>query len=503
MVVSAPGYSAQEIERQITSIAEEELSKLPEIEQIQSVSSAGESDIWLKLKAGADADAEINKIAAALSRVADWPEDAWEPRLRRAAAGPVLLLGLDRSADQENLDSAVAICRTVSELKMRLERVPHVAEVFTLGETNLRFEISVDRDKLQAAGLTMKEVKEKIQQQFIRLPEIRTKSPVIVRNLGNHATIENLESTPIRVGPDGVVTMLRDVAQVRRRNASGDEFPQGSSNQKWPKGWVLFGIHVDSDKKASDCFQEVQEVVASFQLPAGMKFVPEFEDSKVFIDVARTAWSRFIPPDRELQLAKSTDWGTHFNSRTADLLCRITGPDLTELRRIAEEVGQEIKSNPQVSRIQIIGAKIEPELAINVDREKAAELGLTTLDVAKQLQFAISDQSIADVKVDGLPAEVLILGDAKQGADGERLSDLPIFLADGKSVPFKQIGSVKMVAGPAEIRRVDRRRSVSIRITNMKDAPPIGEAIRTRLSEYETQLKKRQPAYRVEWIVAE
>ena len=102
-----------------------------------------------------------------------------------------------------------------------------------------------------------------------------------------------------------------------------------------------------------------------------------------------------------------------------------------------------------------------PEVAIEVDPEKAAFLGLTTRQVAFQLSQYLIGQTVTTVTIDGRTYDVVVAGDPRASGGLSGVGSL-IIAGQVGSAPLGEIAELAMREGPVEISRTDGVRSAGI-----------------------------------------
>lgn len=110
----------------------------------------------------------------------------------------------------------------------------------------------------------------------------------------------------------------------------------------------------------------------------------------------------------------------------------------------------------------------EREIRIRVDRERAAQLGLSPQAVASSVSVAMRGQQLRDFR--GRDGEVAVRlafrEDDRQSI--EQLADLPIYTPDGQRVTLGSVARFEMGRAHDEIRRMDRVTAVTIN-ANLED----------------------------------
>ncbi|NIP72158.1 MAG: ATP-binding cassette domain-containing protein [Gammaproteobacteria bacterium] len=155
----------------------------------------------------------------------------------------------------------------------------------------------------------------------------------------------------------------------------------------------------------------------------------------------------------EAQLAGVRVRGLRVGRGEEDISLRITGPELAGLDELGHEVVRRLRGAPGVRNIEHSSEESLHELAVSVDRERAAAVGLTIEQVCEAVRVALDGIVVTDY-IDGdraydvrLPRERL---DTVQ-----RLEGLLIAPGDGAGRPIHlaDVAGVQLVRSPVEILR--------------------------------------------------
>jgi hydrophobic/amphiphilic exporter-1 (mainly G- bacteria), HAE1 family len=161
----------------------------------------------------------------------------------------------------------------------------------------------------------------------------------------------------------------------------------------------------------------------------------------------------------------------------------ILGDDLQTAQRTALEVKNVMDKVPEVRNARIGRDEGRPELAVHVDRPKAALFGLSVTGVANSIRTSVGGTQAAQFREGGNEYPIVV---RLREADRERVEDLNDVLINtpsGQVLQAKNLMTVKNQAGPTEIARKNQERV--IRVT----AEPEGalsdgiDAVKARLSE--------------------
>lgn len=144
---------------------------------------------------------------------------------------------------------------------------------------------------------------------------------------------------------------------------------------------------------------------------------------------------------------------------------KIYGPDLTVDERIAEKIGEVIKSVPGISDVAIYHALGQPNLLIVPDRQICSRYGLNVGDVGAAVQAAIGGQAVTQVLQGDRRFDLVVRWQPRYRESSEAIRQIQIALPGGGYVPLGQVADITAAEGAAFIYREGLRRYVPIRFS--------------------------------------
>lgn len=143
---------------------------------------------------------------------------------------------------------------------------------------------------------------------------------------------------------------------------------------------------------------------------------------------------------------------------------KIYGPDFSELKRIAEEISQNIKNVPGVVDVGLTSVTpMVPHLTIKVDRIKVAEAGLNLQDVNDMVEIAVGGKVVTQVYEGETRIDVVMRAPEKYRNSVEEIGMLPLTLSSGKRILLKQVAKISMVDGPQAVFRENNSRRIAVK----------------------------------------
>ncbi len=172
-----------------------------------------------------------------------------------------------------------------------------------------------------------------------------------------------------------------------------------------------------------------------------------------------------------------------FGAGTDPIAVEVRGFDLREGMRVAERVRAMLEEVPGVTDATIAREEQAPELAVRVDLEKAASLGLTASRIASALETAVGGKSATLFRQGGTEAEVVVRLQEQARRLAQDVLAIPIVTGTGRQVALGQVATLVRDLGPAQIARRGRQRVITVTAgLSGRDFGSAAEEIRERLS---------------------
>jgi len=206
--------SPEEIEELVTRLIEEAMSAVPGVEEVNSVSSEGSSNVRVTFSWGTDLDAAADDIRDRLDRIIGrLPEGIERPRLRKfdLASFPVLILGASSNLDPIQMRRIID-----DQIKYRVERIPGVASLDVRGGLDREIHVYLNSEKIKALELPLDRILARIKEENINLPAGSIEQGVLdvtIRTPGVYSSLDELRRTVIAIR-EGVPVQLGEIAEV-------------------------------------------------------------------------------------------------------------------------------------------------------------------------------------------------------------------------------------------------------------------------------------------------
>jgi hydrophobic/amphiphilic exporter-1 (mainly G- bacteria), HAE1 family len=158
-----------------------------------------------------------------------------------------------------------------------------------------------------------------------------------------------------------------------------------------------------------------------------------------------------------LEAGQATALGRLLGAGESDLSVRIRGQDLEAALAYAAKVQQRLASVRSVANVRVGSELGQPEVRVEIDRERAAAYGVDPQRIAESVEgFMKGKEATQLVDFDRkVPVVVRLPEEARRSTE-----TLELLSVDG--VPLRELVHVRTASGPAEIRRIDQGRVVTV-----------------------------------------
>ncbi|MFL6279669.1 MAG: efflux RND transporter permease subunit, partial [Vicinamibacterales bacterium] len=140
----------------------------------------------------------------------------------------------------------------------------------------------------------------------------------------------------------------------------------------------------------------------------------------------------------------------------------INGPDLNKLEAISRQLVARVKSVPGVVDIDTSLNTGKPELSVQVDRPKAADLGVQIGDAAEALRLLVGGDQVSTYNEGGEQYEVHLRARAEDRSTESAIAGLTVPSSRLGSVSLDNVARFETGSAPTDINRQARQRQVTV-----------------------------------------
>ncbi len=162
---------------------------------------------------------------------------------------------------------------------------------------------------------------------------------------------------------------------------------------------------------------------------------------------------------------------------------RVTGPDRTEVRRLAAEIGEVMRATPELDNVHNDWLEPVPALKLDIDQDRARALGVTSQSVRRSLQAMLSGFQIGEFRDGDETVKVMLREPSDTRNLLSALDTVYVKTAAGTSVPLRQVATVNVVLEPGIQWRRDRLPSITVRgvVPDNVQSPDVANAVFAKL----------------------
>ncbi|RJG57664.1 efflux RND transporter permease subunit [Sphingobium terrigena] len=162
---------------------------------------------------------------------------------------------------------------------------------------------------------------------------------------------------------------------------------------------------------------------------------------------------------------------------------RVNGPDLATVRTIAARVQDVLQADPMMRTVNSDWGERAPALHFVLDQDRLRALGLTSSDVAQQLQFLLTGVTVSQAREDIRTVNVVVRSTGTDRLDPARIGDYTLTGAQGQHIPVSQIGRMDVRMEDPILQRRDRVPTITVRgdIADGLQPPDVSTAMMKKL----------------------
>ncbi|MDX1678919.1 efflux RND transporter permease subunit, partial [Arsukibacterium sp.] len=150
----------------------------------------------------------------------------------------------------------------------------------------------------------------------------------------------------------------------------------------------------------------------------------------------------------------------------------LTGESYSEIFAAAQALSKAIQQHmPQLGMPRISYQPTQPQLRVNIDRRRAAELGVPLSDIAATLRVAINGDDLADLNVGDQSVPIILQAAASSVTDPSDLANLYVGSRLGGLVPLSSLATISEEGVAAELERQAQRRAIEMEMQLPPDLP--------------------------------
>jgi len=285
------------------------------------------------------------------------------------------------------------------------------------------------------------------------------------------ATLEMPSGTPFEVTQSHVLRMTEAVEQLQDRHVD----PQ--TNESVIES-ILSSTGSAGGQRGSHMGQVMFEIVP-----------PEQRTLQISSAELVRQWREIIG---EIPGAKTVSYRAEIGGGGSPLDVEISGVDFDQMNAVSAAVKNKLREYPEVSDISdtFEGGKEEIQLQL---RPEGRQLGITLSDIAQQVRIAYLGTEVQSLQRNRDEVKVFVRYPREERESLSQLERLSLRTPSGETVPLGSVADFQLGRGYAQIRRIDRQRTLNVQADVDKENANI-EGIKDELTALADQLQEQYPA---------
>jgi multidrug efflux pump len=172
----------------------------------------------------------------------------------------------------------------------------------------------------------------------------------------------------------------------------------------------------------------------------------------------------------------------------------VAGDDYAQVAAWIKPLLAAAEANPGLARARLDYEPTSPRVLVNIDREKAAALGVSAQAVGRALESNFGTRRVTTYIKNGQEYDVLLQTDREQRQTEEDIGKLYVRSSSGQLVPLSTVVTTEVRGDTPDRSRVDRLRSVTLS-AQLNPGYPVGDAVKF----FEAEIAKMPPGPQVKW----
>ena len=188
------------------------------------------------------------------------------------------------------------------------------------------------------------------------------------------------------------------------------------------------------------------------------------------MDQARHLVLPNMPQDLRINVSEVPDISIGGNTQGVQYI--VMGPDFEQLQQASDQILEVLRTSGKAVDVDSTNIPGRPEVQVSIDRDRAADLGVSVQSVASTLQMLVAGVKASTYPEQGEEYEIRIRADENFRTSPESLSLMSVPSTKYGSVPLSAVVHWEEGTGPSVVNRYARARQITL-LAN--PAPGVGE----------------------------
>lgn len=161
---------------------------------------------------------------------------------------------------------------------------------------------------------------------------------------------------------------------------------------------------------------------------------------------------------------------------------RVYGRDNAQVQAYADQLTQLLRAHPNLLRVNQDWGERLKQLRVDVDQDKARQLGITSREIQQALQGSLSGTTVTQYREGDDGLDVVARQVAAERSDLNNLKDAKIYLKGGKFVPVSQVARLSLDSEDSVLWRRNRVPTLTVRADVAgAEAPDVTRALQPKI----------------------
>jgi len=167
-------------------------------------------------------------------------------------------------------------------------------------------------------------------------------------------------------------------------------------------------------------------------------------------------------PDMEVRFEDRGEQA--FMGSGGDIVIEIFGHDMDVAAALANEVDQKVKTVKGVADTKVSIEEAAPELKIHLDRNRIADLGLSTAQIGQIISTSVLGSVATRFRQEGDEYDIRVQLKKESRESKTDIENILIMTPTGRQIPLQAVATIEYGKAPTEILREDQERKVSVTV---------------------------------------
>ena len=147
-----------------------------------------------------------------------------------------------------------------------------------------------------------------------------------------------------------------------------------------------------------------------------------------------------------------------------------------EINALADKLVERLKDNPGLADLDTDMRLNKPEVEVEIDRDRVADLGLDISVIGRTLETLLGGRNVTTFQIGTEQYDVTVALPAAERTSPETLSRIFVRSANGDMVQLSNVVKARDTVAPRDLRRFNQLRAITIE-ANLAPGYTLGEAI--------------------------